>query len=138
MAWFFTRPEVIGRAELLDRPDSAGKCSLQPVWRLLAVQGDDIEAAGQACEGWVLLEKLLGGTNQSCLFARIDAGRRAAPGGMATIAYLDEHQMVVVAHDQVQFPQAAAPVPLEQAQSLALQELTGALLGELAAVLAAQ
>jgi hypothetical protein len=46
--------------------------------------------------------------------------------------------MVVVAHDQVQFPQAAAPVPLEQAQSLALQELTGALLGELAAVLAAQ
>ena len=81
---------------------------------------------------------MLGGQNEAPLLDGADAGGCSAMETVVPEAYLDEHQMVVVAHDQVQFPQAAAPVPLEQAQSLALQELTGALLGELAAVLAAQ
>ena len=74
MAWFFTRPEVIGRAELLDRPDSAGKCSLQPVWRLLAVQGDDIDAwlASQAAA-----EAKARGGKPAPTFANVAAGAPA-------------------------------------------------------------
>jgi hypothetical protein len=70
----------------------------------------------------------LGGPDQLALLAPVDGqgGTRKCTGG--SIPNLDEHQAIVIQHDQVDFAMAAAIIAFDRLQSPVLQVSTGKLL----------
>ena len=108
---------------------------LQPVQLIgVAVDRHHVEAAGGIGPARFTLKKILRGENQFLLLARIDAGKRAAPLSVLSIANFYEYYCIAIKHDQIKLAAFAEPVLRQQAQTLILQMFERLTLGILAAL----
>lgn len=59
-----------------------------------------------------MLQKSFGGGAQARPFTRVDGFLRCTEIRISPVAYFDEYDRIVVAHDQVNFAEAAAIIAL--------------------------
>lgn len=89
--------------------------------------GDNqIESAGPITPGIEALQIVLRGPSESGDLCLGYAAQRATVTLIATVTHLDEHDVLVVFHDQIDFTAPAAIVGTDVFHAVFKQELTGA------------
>lgn len=89
--------------------------------------GDNqIESAGPITPGIEALQIVLRGPSESGDLCLGYAAQRTAVTLIATVTHLDEHDVLVVFHDQIDFTAPAAIVGTDVFHAVFKQELTGA------------
>ncbi|KRW62740.1 hypothetical protein AO726_04790 [Pseudomonas sp. TTU2014-080ASC] len=103
----------------------------------VGVYGNHIKSAWVLRPAAFLLQKVLSGSAKFLTFPGVYALYCSAPCSMASIANFYEYYCIGVKHDQIELPEAAAPVLGNQAEAVLLQVLPGQCLGSRATSLRA-
>ncbi len=95
----------------------------------ICIDRDDIKPANAICELRSFCEEDGGGANQFSLLVNINRQAGAGEWVVRAVAHLDEHEAVLVLHNQVYLAQASSKILTNQSKALATQILEGEVLG---------
>jgi len=92
---------------------------------LVRINGHNIEAHNAVGELRAFCEKQCRCSNDLALLVDIDGQAGPSEAIAAAIAYFDKDQAIPVAHNQIDFAEAATEVPRNRSQARAFQESVG-------------